>query len=694
MSINAPYNFVPLSKDIYQPDWANQVSHDIPFSDGISGSLELEITAHTPILIGDNKQQQGTENRPGEVHFFQLPDGRYAIPGTSLKGMLRNVLEIATYGKMRMVDDQWLSVRDLSRGGKFYTKHLSKSLGGNTFRPLARAGWLQLNNNSEWELIPCQYARVEQDHLINWGKKNGITNPQKIKRKQNAINKYYIFGERHLKVKFDLETNTIWPHQRGRIKLEYKKAEPKLGSGTYQGKIVFTGQPTPNTGQPGRKHMEFIFYNDTATPKIIDETVIQAFQKIHEDSEEWQYWYEKVRRGNRVPVFYLADKAGKISSLGLAMMYRLPYKNSIGETINHTNPDHRNGELFDLPELMFGTVNNDNSQFSLKSRVSFGMAYLQNPEQTQVVKNLPTTILGTPKASYYPNYVKQESSPQLRRGQDYKTYMDPKAEISGWKRYPINPRWEVKEADAELTNKVKVRLFPLAKGARFKCHLNFHNLRPTELGALIWCLTWGGNSNLRHNIGMGKPYGLGQISIKIQANNLQANNPQATAPSKEDCLKEFKSLMEKVITNWETSKQLTQLLAMANPKTPAPCKLEYMSLPEFLGEKKNKSVLPSYQSGGNDVQGGQVAKPTAPNPDNFKTEVEKQFYQDCYKTTSNIAEANATKWYQQMTKHPEASTVARLLKHYYQINNKWEGAPNLSNKQRKKVTAIKQVLGE
>jgi CRISPR-associated protein (TIGR03986 family) len=590
MSINAPYNFVPLSKQIYQPDWAAKVSHDIPFSDGISGNLELEITAHTPILIGDDKQKQGTEARPGEVHFFQLPDERYAIPGTSLKGMLRNVLEIATYGKMRLVDDQWLSVRDLSRGGKFYTKHLSQPLGGNTFRPLARAGWLQLDPEKlEWQLTPCQYARVEQEHLIQWGRKNKITNPQQIKKKQNSISKYLIFRHRHLQ--FNLETNTNWFHQKGRIKLEYKKAQATLGTGKYQGEIIFTGQPTPNTGQPGRKHMEFIFYNDSPTPKTVDETVMQAFQKIHEESEEWQHWYEKIRHGNRIPVFYL-EKAGKISSLGLAMMYRLPYKNSIGETINHTNPDHRNTELFDLPELIFGSINEDNSQFSLKSRVSFGMAYLEN--QARELTDLPTTILGSPKASYYPNYVQQQSSPKLKGG-NYQTYMGPDAKIRGWKRYPINPRWKVKRADADLTNKVKVRLYPLAKGARFKCHLNFHNLRPAELGAIIWGLTWGGDSKLRHNLGMGKPYGLGQISIKIKAENLQANNPQLTvAPTQTACLKQFKSLMGKVITNWETSTQLTQLLAMANPTTPAPCKLEYMSLPEFRNEKQHKSVLPAY----------------------------------------------------------------------------------------------------
>ena len=35
--ITAPYNFVPLNKHIYLPDWADQISHDIPFEDGKDG---------------------------------------------------------------------------------------------------------------------------------------------------------------------------------------------------------------------------------------------------------------------------------------------------------------------------------------------------------------------------------------------------------------------------------------------------------------------------------------------------------------------------------------------------------------------------------------------------------------------------------------------------------------------------------
>jgi len=67
--INAPYNFVPLSKVIVIPEWAEQVSHDIPFKDGLSGEIGFTLTAHSPLLVG-GKQQPANNQTPGEVDFF------------------------------------------------------------------------------------------------------------------------------------------------------------------------------------------------------------------------------------------------------------------------------------------------------------------------------------------------------------------------------------------------------------------------------------------------------------------------------------------------------------------------------------------------------------------------------------------------------------------------------------------------
>jgi hypothetical protein len=139
LPIPSPYNFVPLSRHVFFPDWAAQVSQDVPFSDGISGWFEIEVEAMTPIFIRHGeKPREWNEKNPAEVDrlrehwlqietaatpswpeddwidFFREPDGAYAIPGSSLKGALRLVLEIASFGKFPLDG----GARVLRRGDK------------------------------------------------------------------------------------------------------------------------------------------------------------------------------------------------------------------------------------------------------------------------------------------------------------------------------------------------------------------------------------------------------------------------------------------------------------------------------------------------------------------------------------------------------------------------------------------------
>ncbi|MBF1590676.1 MAG: hypothetical protein HXO19_06140, partial [Prevotella shahii] len=95
--IKSPYNFVPLSEEVYTPSWANLISQDVPFKDGVSGKIRLRITAETPIFIRNGQKQdkekdrnkneqttkQDADKKPQK--FSQTRDGRFYIPATSIK---------------------------------------------------------------------------------------------------------------------------------------------------------------------------------------------------------------------------------------------------------------------------------------------------------------------------------------------------------------------------------------------------------------------------------------------------------------------------------------------------------------------------------------------------------------------------------------------------------------------------------
>ena len=115
VKIKAPYNFVPLEEKAFYPSWANHISQDIPFEDGVSGRIEYTITAKTPIYVRNGqKQEDKPENRDNT--FSHTSDGKYFIPGTSIKGEIRSVLEILSFGKMTQVQDSRFGIRDLGAG--------------------------------------------------------------------------------------------------------------------------------------------------------------------------------------------------------------------------------------------------------------------------------------------------------------------------------------------------------------------------------------------------------------------------------------------------------------------------------------------------------------------------------------------------------------------------------------------------
>ena len=97
VKLTSPYNFVPLNKCVYIPDWAEKVSQDIPFEDGEDGWIEVTWKNVSPLIV----RNASTKEDPYPVHFTEA-DGKklYFIPGTSMKGMLRSTLEILSFGKM------------------------------------------------------------------------------------------------------------------------------------------------------------------------------------------------------------------------------------------------------------------------------------------------------------------------------------------------------------------------------------------------------------------------------------------------------------------------------------------------------------------------------------------------------------------------------------------------------------------
>ena len=580
-AISAPYNFVPLADWVHIPEWGRLVSHDWPFKDGCSGEIRYRLIAESPLLIGGRQDKRECNNAPHtQVHPFRLPDGRYAIPGASLKGMLRTVVEIAGFGRMRMVDDRRLSVRDLTAGArKVYGDHMTKTVGNRIFMPKPKGGWLKFDDEGSAWITPCEYARVEHDDLaVLSGDNTWRQVPGEADNDKPAKAKY---DRWHGGLEIDFDPGPLADHRHSRgNRLRYRKAM-NLGHGKTRGTLVFTGQPSPRKrGESGHKHLEFIFFNErNDKKKKVSEEVWRTFRQIYENNADWNdHW----KHEDRVPVFYL-ERGGEIDSFGLSLMYRLPYRHSIRQAIAHSSPRHLEEpgpeHGYDLADLLFGSTHSSDQNAALRGRVSFETAVaLDNPQPVQA----PDTILNSPKPSYYPNYIQQPcraEEPGVLEGRRYRTLMDEDARLRGFKRYPARPRERtgVQGLTPGQRNSYSVqsRLHVLRPGTAFEGRILFHNLKPEELSALLWALSWGGDKRLRHGLGMGKPFGFGQVRFKIDTakSRILRNNGTAEEALTEELqqafMDAFESHMEQAAREhggWKDSPQIRNLLAMADPE--------------------------------------------------------------------------------------------------------------------------------
>ncbi|MHB1798140.1 TIGR03986 family type III CRISPR-associated RAMP protein [Metallibacterium scheffleri] len=607
--ISAPYNFVPLAPRVHIPAWSREVSHDWPFEDGYSGELHYILTADTPLLVG-GKQIKATQDKPGSVKPLQWPDGTYAIPGSSLKGMLRSVVEIAAFGRMRMVDEVRPGLRDISKSDTVYATRV---------RDRVKTGFLCRRKDGGQEIVPCKMLRLDHRALE---KALGVKEPIFATR-TSVKDKYETWsqacrkaGKNPRSLRFDLGADA--------------KAPIRLFEGALEGVPVFTGQINDST-QPRGKRRDFVFYARDASHAIeVSRDAWRDFLRIHGDEDgkpamSWPgYWKNKYRAGEDVPVFYLRDtvKNKDLLRIGLAYMPKLAGDFSSLDMIEHVSCEHlqppgaQHG--YDLADLLFGAINGDSQADALRGRVSLETAHaLDNPQAVAQ----PATILNGPKPSYFPNYITQQANPsnwKLKTSQ-YATYLESSQSkaptLRGFKRYPVRPLSDAQVqslTDEQLKNrKVQIELHTLAPESRFAGRIVFHNLKPEELGALLWALTWGGKTHLRHSLGMGKPFGFGQVHFTLDTDQsrLIPNDPAIPeaaldAARRADFVAAFAAHMEASFPQWEQSPQLLNLCAMADPaaacKLPVGMPLRHMRLEakgkvnEFQTAKQGNSVLADY----------------------------------------------------------------------------------------------------
>jgi CRISPR-associated protein (TIGR03986 family) len=540
--IKSSYRFIPVSSDqeYYSPEWKNKVSQDMPFKNGVSGSINYTLKANTAIFV------KGSDGN------FCNVNGKYFIPGTTIKGCTRSVLEIMSFGHL---DSS--RVKDNKDKDRFAFRDLNDPKGYMVKMGNVYCGWL-----------------TDDGKIINWGKpvhikyesiieKIKIFNLSSLKEK-TAIEKYKI-AQGYITGFFSIPQKLQNARNFDQRKFCYFDDKGKRGS------IIFSG------GMKNKKSDFVLLENDESKNVLsVNKEILNSFHEIYgADCNSIPY---NNKKGGKAVFFTLNNN--NVETIGLSCLHKYFAKNSIRDAI----PAKIRGGNPDMADVIFGSAIN-----KIKGRVQFCAAKQQKAELLLKEGESILNVLGSPRASYYPTYL-----------QNHATWDTAGAIISGIKRYPIKPQYDISILEfkddkdkkkyeeqfgpcfsnvyeSKVNNRYLIprtedginfqtisQMKPLKEGAEFNGSIKFHNLKEEEFGALYSALTFHGHSSCKHSIGQAKSYGYGNISLCNISVNFEEPN------DKDECMLKFEKLMDDEMPEiigkeikWKDTIQIKELLAMA-----------------------------------------------------------------------------------------------------------------------------------
>lgn len=164
----APYNFITYNNTCFVPPAEETNTY--------SGSIRCSLKALTPLLVA--AKQGSAENK--ERRFLEI-DGKPVIPGTSLKGMIRSLVEIMSFSCMRPVSGKHIFWRDVT--GDTSSRYKEPFQGD----PLG--GWL-VQKGALYRLYP---VHVEPRERLRVGARTELytTGPMSVKGHGMGCKSYY-----------------------------------------------------------------------------------------------------------------------------------------------------------------------------------------------------------------------------------------------------------------------------------------------------------------------------------------------------------------------------------------------------------------------------------------------------------------------------------------------------------------------
>ncbi|WP_293154628.1 MULTISPECIES: TIGR03986 family CRISPR-associated RAMP protein [unclassified Microcoleus] len=550
----APYNFVELPDTVVNAE--DLPSGDRYHSECHTGRIECTLTTESPLYTRcgwhpDDFAEYGEKSfqeLPDEIKnkrasFFVNPKTQQpTIPGSSIRGMLRTLIEIVSFSKIdRVSDEHRLFFRAVAANpkkdslGEEYKKYVEPKI--------IKAGYLKKDNEG-WYIQP---ANTDNGSTFAWVQENSLSLPN-LEQFNNALYEPQYIPVSYERVAID---NTDRAKRLFAHNIELPDTHPKKGHlKNKRGVLVTSGKMKQgNEPSPRRNHCVVfecsVLEANSTSPKIrLDAKAIEHYRNALTDFQK-QSPFDKdwgVLEENR-PVFYCPPEKGKniVGFFGQSPNFRIPYSpegNGHATTVVDFIPkDLRKLDSIDLADAIFGWVKKESKddkipqQFEKQraGRVFVTDALYHCVQNSIWYENAPLTpqILSGPKPTCFPHYLVQpeenNSDAHPSKLKHYASQPVIETVIRGHKLYwhkgsdrnfKLLPPKKVIGSPKQVPDTQTTLIHPVNKGVTFKFDIHFENLSKVELGALMWILEIAQDDRYRLKIGMGKPLGLGSVKIE------------------------------------------------------------------------------------------------------------------------------------------------------------------------------------
>jgi CRISPR-associated protein (TIGR03986 family) len=545
----APYNFVELPNKVVEAEQPLP-SGDRYHSNRYTGKIECTLTSESPLYtrcgwnpddFAEHSEKAfkdlSDEIKHKRANFFINPaTQKQIVPGSNIRGMLRLLVEIVSFGKIdRVSDQQHFFFRAVAAEADNPLKDEYKKY----IKPKnIEAGYL-VNKQDKWFIRPAMPIDKESFVWVKEDRLHSISAFIPMSNLPEYRPQYFI----------NISFQDIYTKNARRFAGEVSS---NCTTYQYKGVVVTSGNMLEGGTNPRdlkrQNHCIVREPNPDAQPIPINEDAIldycsalTPFQKQEPPFDENKGVFKNGRC-----IFYCQPEPGQpVTLFGQSPNFRIPYSpqgNGKASTARDFIPDFLKDSkdkpaITDVAEAIFGFVRReqqpDETEQSRAGRVFVSDGILKSNQEKKVQASQEKTpekiLLSSPKPTTFQHYLVQKMADksQLKHyASKPPSDTEPgKTVIRGHKLYWHKPaRIEVTD-DASDTQTSLIK--PIDSGIKFTFTIQFENLSKVELGALLWVLSLSSEKSQTletgkqgeeycFSLGMGKPLGMGAVKIDYE----------------------------------------------------------------------------------------------------------------------------------------------------------------------------------